>query len=137
MRHYLQPAIRAVSIRLRPLAWYGHISLRFELYGRNAGKLSYNDPKAVPLGRFLHGTRNFERVDYTPGCAHTQKLMSSLILESTFSLVELFLDFPFVSLIYGFVKKLVISTFGLTLRCNASCLNKFASYYNIRIRSHV
>ena len=38
VRHYLQPAIRAVSIRVRPLAWYAHISMRLELYGRNAGK---------------------------------------------------------------------------------------------------
>ena len=126
-----------MSIRLRPLAWYGHISLRFELYGRNAGKQSCNDPKPVPLGRSLHGTRNFQRVDYTAGGAHTQKFLSSLVLESTFFLVELFLDFPFVSLIYGFVKKLVISKFALTPRCNASCFKRFASYYNIRIRSFV
>ena len=126
-----------MSIRLRPLAWYGHISLRFELYGRNAGKQSCNDPKPVPLRRFLHGTRNFQRVDYTAGGAHTQKLLSSLILESTFFLVELFLDFPFVSLIYGFVKKLAISKFALTLRCNASCFKRFVSCYNIRIRSFV
>ena len=113
-----------MSIRLRPLAWYGHISLRFELYGRNAGKQSCNDPKPVPLGRFLHGTRNFQRVYYTAGGAHTQKLLSSLILESTFFLVELFLAFPLVSLIYGFVKKLVISKFALTPRCNASCFKR-------------
>ena len=37
VRHYLQPAIRASSIRVRPVSWRGHISMRVELYGRNAG----------------------------------------------------------------------------------------------------
>ena len=37
VRHYLQPAIRALSICVRPVSWRGHISMRIELYGRNAG----------------------------------------------------------------------------------------------------
>ena len=31
--HKLNPPIQARYIRLRPTAWYGHISLRMELYG--------------------------------------------------------------------------------------------------------
>ena len=31
--HQLSPAINALSIRLRPIAWFRHISMRMELYG--------------------------------------------------------------------------------------------------------
>ena len=31
--HKISPPIQARYIRLRPTAWYGHISLRMELYG--------------------------------------------------------------------------------------------------------
>ena len=31
--HLLHPAIHAQSIKIVPVSWYGHISMRFELYG--------------------------------------------------------------------------------------------------------
>ena len=33
MYHVLKPAITARFVRILPVAWYGHISMRIELYG--------------------------------------------------------------------------------------------------------
>jgi len=35
--HYLDPAIHAKAIRIVPVTWYGHITMRFELYGCKQG----------------------------------------------------------------------------------------------------
>ncbi|XP_031569140.1 uncharacterized protein LOC116303695 [Actinia tenebrosa] len=35
--HILEPAIIARYIRIRPKSWYGHISMRFEIYGCTSG----------------------------------------------------------------------------------------------------
>ncbi|CAH3164568.1 unnamed protein product [Pocillopora meandrina] len=37
--HQLNPPIKARYIKLRPTAWYGHISLRMELYGCSVGMI--------------------------------------------------------------------------------------------------
>ena len=37
--HQLNPPIKAHYIKLRPTAWYGHISLRMELCGCSAGMI--------------------------------------------------------------------------------------------------
>ena len=37
VRHRLSPAIRARFIRIHPVGWRGHISLRAEFYGHKTG----------------------------------------------------------------------------------------------------
>ena len=40
--HRLNPPIHAKSIRILPVSWHGHISMRFELYGCEKGTIARN-----------------------------------------------------------------------------------------------
>ncbi|XP_031562905.1 uncharacterized protein LOC116298543 [Actinia tenebrosa] len=57
--HSLEPAIIARYIRIRPKSWYGHISMRFEIYGCTSGFPVPTSPACgYALGLQSHGLRD-------------------------------------------------------------------------------
>ncbi|EDO41037.1 predicted protein, partial [Nematostella vectensis] len=53
--HILEPAIIARYVRLRPQSWYGHISMRLELYGCRKG---FNPPPKIPCHEHSLGVQS-------------------------------------------------------------------------------